>query len=244
MKKLYLFTLTLLTLSLSAQVSVTLTHRVDVTDYLAGGATIEPNGIRIAGNFGDYNATVGGTSMINWQPTDPAGAMTDAGDSIWEITIDYQISGYDTLYYKFVNGNWDVDDESVNDTLCGGGGQFGTDRILAIPVSSTGYTYCWSSCTQCDGSAASILENNVSNLKLSPNPSNGLTTFYFDNKNANMTNISVYDITGKLVDNVINTIIGVGSHAIEYNTSSLNSGIYIYKLSSGTESKTGKLIKK
>tara|TARA_B100000963_G_scaffold191970_2_gene167041 strand:+ start:5353 stop:6078 length:726 start_codon:yes stop_codon:yes gene_type:complete len=241
MKKLYLLTLTLLTFSLSAQVSVT--HRVDVTDYLAGGATLDPSGIRIAGNFADNGANTAGTAMVNWSPTDAAGAMSDAdGDNIWEITIDYPSSG-DTLYYKFVNGDWGAD-ESVNDTLCGGGGGFGTDRIFAIPASNTGYTYCWASCTQCDGSAASILENNVSNLKLSPNPSNGLTTFYFDSKNANMTNISVYEITGKLVHNVLNTVIGVGSHAIEYNTSSLNAGVYIYKLSSGTESKTGKLIKK
>ena len=241
MKKLYLLTLTLLTFSLSAQISVI--HRVDITDYLAAGNTLDPNGIRIAGNFADNGATAGGTSMVNWSPTDPGGAMADAdGDNIWEITIEYPNPG-DTLFYKFVNGDWGAD-ESVSDTLCGGGGGFGSDRIFAIPASNTGYTYCWAACTQCDGSAASILENNVSNLKLSPNPSNGLTTFYFDSKNANMTNISVYDITGKLVDNVLNTVIGVGSHAIEYSTSSLNSGIYIYKLSSGTESKTGKLIKK
>ena len=59
-----------------------------------------------------------------------------------------------------------------------------------------------------------------------------------------MTDISVYDITGKLVDNVLHTSISAGTHAIEYNTSSLNAGVYIYKLSSGTHSTTGKLIKK
>ena len=60
------------------------------------------------------------------------------------------------------------------------------------------------------------------------------------------TDISVTydDITGKLVDNVTNTVLGKGSHAIEYNTSSLNAGVYIYKLSSGNQSTTGKLIKK
>ena len=241
MKKLYLFTLTLLTLSLSAQVSVT--HRVDITDYLAGGATLDPNGIRIAGNFADNGATTGGTSMVNWSPTDAGGAMSDAdGDNIWEITIDYPNPG-DTLFYKFVNGDWGAD-ESVTDTICGGGGGFGSDRIFAIPASNTGYTYCWAACTQCDGSAASILENNVSNLKLSPNPTNSLTTFYFDIKNADMTDISVYDITGKLVDNVLHKSISAGTHAIEYNTSLLNPGVYIYKLSSGTHSTTGKLIKK
>ena len=241
MKKIYLSIFSLITFSISAQVSVT--HRVDVTDYIAGGSTIDPTGIRIAGNFGDNGATTGGTSMVNWTPTDAGGAMSDAdGDNIWEITIDYPNPG-DTVFYKFVNGDWGAD-ESVTDTLCGGGGGFGSDRIFAIPSSSTGFTYCWAAFTQCDGSAASISENNVNNLSLSPNPTNGLTTFYFENKNANMTNISVYDITGKLVDNVANTLIGIGSNSIEYNTSILTPGVYIYKLSSGTQTITGKLIKK
>ena len=54
----------------------------------------------------------------------------------------------------------------------------------------------------------------------------------------------MYDITGKLVDNVENTLIGIGSHSINYNTSILTPGVYIYKLSSGTQIITGKLIKK
>lgn len=239
MKKLYLFTLSLITLTISAQVSVT--HRVDITDYLGSGATLDPSGIRIAGNFATNGATAGGTSMVDWSPTDAGGAMSDAdGDNIWEITIDYPNSG-DTLYYKFVNGDWGAD-ESVTDTLCGGGGGFGSDRIFAIPASSTGFTYCWAACTQCDGSASTIIENNFSNIKLSPNPANGITNFYFDSKNASQTNISIYDITGKLVDNVLNTMTSSGSHKIEYNTSIMNAGVYIYKLSSGAYNSTGKLI--
>ena len=45
MKKIYLSIFSLITFSISAQVSVTL--RVDVTDYIAGGSTIDPTGIRI-----------------------------------------------------------------------------------------------------------------------------------------------------------------------------------------------------
>ena len=49
----------------------------------------------------------------NWSPTDAGGAMTDAdGDNIWEITIDYPTSG-DTVYYKFVNGDWGADESAT-----------------------------------------------------------------------------------------------------------------------------------
>ena len=81
-------------------------------------------------------------------------------------------------------------------------------------------------------------------ITVSPNPANESTFFNLILRDYKDVQISVYDITGKLVDNVTNTVLAKGSHAIEYNTSSLNAGVYIYKLSSGTESTTGKLIKK
>ena len=61
-------------------------------------------------------------------------------------------------------------------------------------------------------------------------------------KNSNETSILIYDITGKLIDNVINRVITSGSQSIEYNTSYLNNGIYIYKIISDNEDTTGKLI--
>ena len=81
-------------------------------------------------------------------------------------------------------------------------------------------------------------------ITVSPNPANESTFFNLILRDYKDVQISVYDITGKLVDNVTNTVLAKGSHAIEYNTSLLNAGVYIYKLSSGTQSTTGKLIKK
>jgi hypothetical protein len=239
MKKIYFLLSLITTLSMSAQVSIT--YRVDITDYLAGGsAPLDATGIRIAGNFGTNMATTAGVSMVDWSPTDAGSAMTDLGNNLWEITIDYPSSG-DTVYFKFVNGDWGAD-ESVSDTVCGGGGGFGTDRIFAIPASNTGLTFCWASCTQCDGSAANIIESNINNVSVSPNPSQNYTIFNFNVKNSNETNISIYDITGKLVDNVINSVLNSGLQSVEYNTSHLNNGIYIYKISSENEDITGKLI--
>lgn len=240
MKKIYFLLSLIITFSLSAQVSIT--HRVDITDYLAGGATLDPTGIRIAGNFGAKGATTAGTAMVDWSPTDASGAMNDLGNNIWEITIDYTTSG-DTVEYKFVNGDWGAD-EQMTDTACGGLGGFGSNRFIIVDASSTGYTYCWNSCTQCDGSAANIIESNINNVSVSPNPSENYTIFNFIVKNSNETNISIYDITGKLVDNVINRVLTSGSQSVEYNTSHLNNGIYIYKISSENEDITGKLINK
>ena len=240
MKKIYFLLSLITTLSMSAQVSIT--YRVDITDYLAGGATLDATGIRIAGNFGTNMATTAGVSMVDWSPTDAGSAMTDLGSNLWEITIDYPSSG-DTVEYKFVNGDWGSGlDEQMTDTACGGLGGFGSNRFIIIPDSSTGFTFCWNSCTQCDSSAANIIESNITNVSVSPNPSENYTNFNFNVKNSNETNISIYDITGKLVDNVINRVTTSGSQSVEYNTSLLTKGIYIYKINSKNEDITGKLI--
>ena len=241
MKKLYLFSLFFTCLTISAQ-QVTVTHRVDVTDYLSGGAALDPSGIRIAGNFATNGATTNGIALVDWTPTDAAGAMSDAdGDNVWEITIEYPNPG-DTVYYKFVNGDWGAD-ESVTDTVCGGGGQFGSDRIFAIPSSSTGYTYCWAACTQCDGNPSIINNITTSNIvTISPNPAHENTNFNLTLNASGFVSINLFDITGKLIANVKNNFLSKGSHVIPYNTSKLNSGIYIYQIEHEKQLISGKLI--
>jgi hypothetical protein len=132
--------------------SVTVTYSVDVSAYLSGGATLDSTGIRIAGNFADNGAKVGGLAMSNWNPSHPQSAMSDPdGDSIWTITISYDSIGPNVMqYYKFVNGNWGAGlDESVSDTLCGGAGGFGNDRFFHLPQTDTTVCYIWNSCSSC-----------------------------------------------------------------------------------------------
>ena len=132
---------------------VNITYNVDINDYLAGGATLASNGIRIAGNFGANGALSSGFTMPDWNPTDTACAMSDPdGDNIWSITISYGSLPVGTQqFYKFVNGNWGGD-ESVNDPLCGGAGGFGSDRFLVLPSNDSVVCYKWATCTSCGNS--------------------------------------------------------------------------------------------
>ena len=129
---------------------VNVTYNVDINDYLASGATLASNGIRIAGNFGSNGALSAGFTMPDWNPTDTACAMSDPdGDNIWSITISYGSFPVGTQqFYKFVNGNWGGD-ESVNDTLCGGAGGFGSDRFLVLPSNDSVVCYKWATCNSC-----------------------------------------------------------------------------------------------
>jgi hypothetical protein len=87
-----------------AQVSVT--YKVDITDYLGGGATLGAAGMRIGGNFATQTATNGTNAMVDWSPSNQYSAMTDEGSNIWAITVTYPSTAVGaTQLYKFVNND-------------------------------------------------------------------------------------------------------------------------------------------
>ena len=81
-------------------------------------------------------------------------------------------------------------------------------------------------------------------ITVAPNPANESTSFNMILRDSKMVNINVFDITGKLIDNVSTNYLNKGVHTLPYNTSKLNSGIYIYKVETGKQLSSGKLIVK
>ena len=71
-----------------------------------------------------------------------------------------------------------------------------------------------------------------------------MTNFNVILRNNKKVSIDLYDLTGKLIENVTTNFLSKGAHSIQYNTSSLTNGIYIYQISSGNEINSGKLIVK
>jgi len=65
-----------------------------------------------------------------------------------------------------------------------------------------------------------------------PNPFNPSTTISFDIPDATDRNTSlyIYDVTGKLVETLINISLPAGSHTITWNPQNLASGLYIVQL--------------
>ncbi|HET8962363.1 MAG TPA: T9SS type A sorting domain-containing protein, partial [Chitinophagales bacterium] len=129
---------------------INVTYQVDVTNYIAEGATISAEGMRVGGNFTDL-----GSSIPNWTPSDPASAMTDIGGNIWEITVQYPLgSAGMTLEYKYVNGDWFPTGENEYDdgaaSMFGELGCGGENREVTVPSSDATYLYCWEECSACE----------------------------------------------------------------------------------------------
>jgi hypothetical protein len=75
-----------------------------------------------------------------------------------------------------------------------------------------------------------------------PNPFNPSTTISWQLKNDGFVTLKVYDQLGKEVATLVNEEKPAGSYEIEFNASSLASGVYYYRISSGNFVDTKKMI--
>ena len=78
-----------------------------------------------------------------------------------------------------------------------------------------------------------------------PNPFNPSTTINFDLPESGNIDLRVYDMTGKEIAVVVSEFRTAGYHSVNFNAANLSSGVYIYRLVSGSsvESKKMSLLK-
>lgn len=67
-----------------------------------------------------------------------------------------------------------------------------------------------------------------------PNPSSGRTSISFDLPTAEYVQLEVFDLTGRLVTVLVDDRLDGGRHTVEWNTSGLASGVYLYRITAGT----------
>jgi hypothetical protein len=75
-----------------------------------------------------------------------------------------------------------------------------------------------------------------------PNPFNPGTTIHFYTPSAEHVVLTIYDINGREVAEVINQPVGVGNHVISFEATNLSSGIYFYTLKAGSYLETKRMM--
>ncbi|MDP8241417.1 MAG: T9SS type A sorting domain-containing protein [Candidatus Celaenobacter antarcticus] len=75
-----------------------------------------------------------------------------------------------------------------------------------------------------------------------PNPTKTSTTIKYFLKQNSHVKISIYNLKGQLVETIINDAKPKGEHAVLYNTDTLNSGVYFYKIQTEDMSEIKKMI--
>jgi hypothetical protein len=75
-----------------------------------------------------------------------------------------------------------------------------------------------------------------------PNPFNPSTTIEFSIPNSGLVQLSVYNILGEEVKQLLNEERSAGNHSVQFNSTNLASGIYFYRLQAGSFVVTKKMI--
>ncbi len=74
------------------------------------------------------------------------------------------------------------------------------------------------------------IPNAVSLKQNYPNPFNPTTTIEFELDKSTFTKLTVYDVLGRKVRELVNEIRPAGTNTIEFNANNLASGVYLYRL--------------
>jgi len=92
------------------------------------------------------------------------------------------------------------------------------------------------------GIKEAILPGQINVLKCYPNPFNAQTTISFSLEKQSPVNISIYDITGRLVDVLISQTYKAGNHSLIWDAGNQPSGIYFARLSAGDAVSTNRMV--
>jgi hypothetical protein len=86
------------------------------------------------------------------------------------------------------------------------------------------------------------VSNDYCYLSCSPNPCKSFANIQFELPRASAVNLSVYDITGRLIVQLIDGLYGAGIHAATLDASGFGSGVYFYRLEANEFAATEKVI--
>jgi len=75
-----------------------------------------------------------------------------------------------------------------------------------------------------------------------PNPFNPSTNISFSVPHSEFVNLSIYDILGRKVSELVNQNLNAGTHNYDFDASYLSSGVYVYKLIVGVKTVTKKML--
>ena len=91
-----------------------------------------------------------------------------------------------------------------------------------------------------DEPAASLVSNEISFF---PNPVKGEGTFTYNITSENVqVRLEVLDLSGRIVETLINNTVNEGDYTVTFNTEALSPGVYYYRFNTADQLKTGKII--
>jgi len=109
-------------------------------------------------------------------------------------------------------------------------------------VQGLAYTVTGGPPVSVDDDANTTLPTEFSLEQNYPNPFNPATTIKYDIKERTNVELKVFDILGREIITLVNEEKTAGAYSVEFNATSLPSGVYFYQLSAGNFVETKKMV--
>ncbi len=105
-----------------------------------------------------------------------------------------------------------------------------------------GWINDWTSAGEPLASDFNSVPNDLTLVQNYPNPFNPETTIAFELPNAAAVTLTVFDLSGREVAQLVNGYRAAGHHEVTWEASAFSAGVYFYRLSAGSATASGKMI--
>ena len=116
-----------------------------------------------------------------------------------------------------------------------------SDGLVAVATHGSGVFSANQTVTGIESETSSIPTDYALNQNY-PNPFNPSTKIKFNLPSSSNVKLTIYDITGRTVKEVVNQDLAAGVHTVDFNASNLASGTYIYRIQAGSFVQSKKMI--
>lgn len=114
--------------------------------------------------------------------------------------------------------------------------------IVAVASDHAGYLFDWRTPLSIDTDRVNLLPELTVLHQNYPNPFNPTTTIAYDLSSPDRVRLVVYNLLGQTVGELIDARQTPGHHVIDFDASRLSSGVYVYRLTAGSQSQTRKMV--
>lgn len=152
---------------------------------------------------------------------------------------------FDVEYYGIINSVnplINLDNVTVYDVFKRGMKEIIVSLLEGTQTNSFHRTYIYTNQIPTKVEDDLVIINNYYLFQNYPNPFNPNTKIKFTIPNSEKVQIKVCDILGKEIETLLNEFRQAGTYEIEFSASNLPSGIYFYRMISGSYSETKKMI--